>query len=109
MYFSKLPKDVQLAIFNLTTDKEFQHRFATDKVLDELDDLKNNPAEELKALQAVLGLDVSFSGYTAKLLTPAKWAYLWATGSPFIVNEKEPTLLDVDYFLYVLDNRYRYR
>lgn len=54
MYFSKLPKEIQQAIFNLTTDKEFQHRFATDKELDELDNLKNNPAEEFKALQAVL-------------------------------------------------------
>ena len=43
MYFSKLPKDIQQAIFQLTKDKEFQHRFATDKELDELDSLKNNP------------------------------------------------------------------
>ena len=53
MFFSKLPKEIQGAIFQLTKDK-FQHRFATDKELDELDNLKNNPAEELKALQAVL-------------------------------------------------------
>lgn len=49
-------------------------------------------------------MDLAFDGYKTKCITPAKWAYLWATSSPFIVNEKEPTLLDVDYFLYVLDN-----
>lgn len=54
MYFSNLPKNVQNAVFQMTKDKEFQHRFATDKELDELDNLKNNPAEEFKALQAVL-------------------------------------------------------
>lgn len=104
MYFSNLPKNVQNAVFQLTKDKEFQHRFATDKELDELDNLKNNPAEELKSLQAVLGLELAFDGRKTKPLTPAKWAYLWATSSPFAVNEKEPTLLDVDYFLYILDH-----
>ena len=54
MYFSTLPKDIQHAIFQLTKDDVFQKRFGTDKELDELDSLKNNPAEELKALQAVL-------------------------------------------------------
>jgi len=54
MYFSKLPKTIQHAILQLTKDKIFQHRFATDKELDELDNLKNNPAEEFKAIQAVL-------------------------------------------------------
>lgn len=54
MYFSTLPKDIQQAIFQLTKDDVFQKRFGTDKELDELDSLKNNPAEELKALQAVL-------------------------------------------------------
>ena len=54
MYFSTLPKDIQQAIFQLTKDDVFQKRFGTDKELDELDSLKNNSAEELKALQAVL-------------------------------------------------------
>ena len=54
MYFSTLPKDIQQAIFQLTKDDVFQKRFGTDKELDELDSLKNNPSEELKALQAVL-------------------------------------------------------
>ena len=54
MYFSALPKDIQNAIFQLTKDDVFQKRFGTDKELDELDSLKNNPSEELKALQAVL-------------------------------------------------------
>lgn len=49
-------------------------------------------------------MNLAFDGYKTKCITPAKWAYLWATSSPFIVNGKEPTLLDVDYFLYVLDN-----
>ena len=104
MFFSKLPKEIQGAIFQLTKDKEFQHRFATDKELDELDNLKNNPAEELKALQAVLGLDLSFTGQKTKLLTPAKWAYLWAVNSPFVTSEKSPTEIDIDFFLYILDN-----
>ena len=47
MYFSKLPKEIQGAIFQLTKDKEFQHRFATDKELEELVTLKNIPAVEL--------------------------------------------------------------
>lgn len=103
MYFSKLPKDIQQAIFKLTKDKEFQHRFATDKELDELDSLKNNPAEELKALQAVLGLDLSFTDRKTKVLTPAKWAYLWILNSPFVTSEKPPTEIDIDLFLYILE------
>ena len=103
MYFSKLPKNVQEAIFNLTKDKEFQHRFATDKELDELDSLKNNPAEELKALQSVLGLDLTFTDRKTKVLTPAKWAYLWILNSPFVTSEKPPTEIDIDLFLYILE------
>lgn len=104
MFFSKLSNPIQKAIFNLTKDKEFQHRFATDKELDELDRLKNDSAEEFKSLQAVLGFEVSISNHKSKLLTPAKWAFLWATSSPFATVGKEPKPVDIDYFLYILDN-----
>jgi hypothetical protein len=45
MYFSELPEHIKNAIIQLTTDDEFQHRFGTDKVLDEIEGLKVNRAE----------------------------------------------------------------
>ena len=45
MYFSKLPENIKAAIVKLTTDDEFQHRFGTDKILDEIEGFKINRAE----------------------------------------------------------------
>ena len=49
-------------------------------------------------------MELAFNGRKTKPITPAKWAYLWATSSPFVVTGKEPTLIEVDYFLYILDH-----
>lgn len=42
MNFKHLPNDVKQAIKALTTDQEFQDRFAKDKILDQLEAEKYN-------------------------------------------------------------------
>ena len=54
MYFKTLPKDIQTAIMNLTKDEEFQRRFRTDKILDEIDEMKENLDDEYQSFLALM-------------------------------------------------------
>lgn len=54
MNFRNLPHHIQEGIKALTIDEEFQHRFATDKILDEIDEMKTNMADEYQSLKMVL-------------------------------------------------------
>jgi len=45
MNFTHLPEDVKQAVIGLTKDKEFQRRFAEDKILDDLEAEKYNPQD----------------------------------------------------------------
>lgn len=104
MYFKLLPENIKAAIQKLTVDEVFQERFGTDKRLDEIDDMKENKAEEYKALLSVYGKKLIIDNHIIPNLTPAMWSFLWATGSPFVSSHREPTENDVDYFMYILYN-----
>lgn len=88
MFFSELPKNIQTAIFKLTTDDEFQHRFATDKTLDEIDELKYNKAGSFRE-----GLQVLFKADTYKdiqlsPLTLGKISLLWYMNNDYFSANK---------------------
>lgn len=105
MFFSELPKNIQTAIFKLTTDDEFQHRFATDKTLDEIDELKYNKAGSFRE-----GLQVLFKADTYKdiqlsPLTLGKISLLWYMNNDYFSSNKTILQADdnsTDVFLYIL-------
>lgn len=104
MYFKKLPDHIKEAIVKLTNDKEFQNRFATDKRLDEIDEMKENLPDEYKSILSVLECETFVEGKTVKHITPAMWALLWIAKSPFVFTEADTnfTVNDIDFFLYLL-------
>lgn len=104
MYFSTLPNYIQIQIAKLPKDKEFQDRFATDKQLDEIEEMKTNMADQFKCLQLVLNNKLQINGKPYNCLTPSIWSYLWVIDSPFVNYEKEVKETDIDLFFYILHN-----
>jgi hypothetical protein len=87
----------------LTKDKEFQRRFAEDKILDDLEAEKYNPQDEYFALLTVLNGKFVIGQYEVNAITPAIWSFLYITKSPFVSgNIKQISKHDVDYILYIL-------
>ena len=87
MVFSSLPQNIQVAIYHLTTDEEFQKRFGDDKTLDQLEDLKYDPFIEYCELQLLMHNKLSICNVELEPLTLSLWAYLYTIKSP-IVNEE---------------------
>lgn len=104
MNFRNLPPHIQEGVKQLPTDKEFQHRFATDKILDEIDEMKTNMADEYKSLMLVFNLPITVNEVKIKSITPAMWSFLWVLDSPFVNYEKNVNEVDVDLFFYILNN-----
>ena len=104
MNFRNLPQHIQEGIKTLPTDDEFQHRFATDKVLDEIDAMKTNMADEYKSLQLVLGNYLKINDKKFHPITPAMWSFLWIIDSPFVNYDKQVNEVDVDIFFFILEN-----
>ena len=104
MNFRHLSKEVKQGVKALTLDEEFQKRFGTDKVLDELDQQKYNVAEELQVFNCVVNEKVFFCDRTVNPITPKLWSFIWLIGSPFINPKKEVTETDIDLLLYLLQN-----
>lgn len=104
MNFKHLPNDVKQAIKALTTDQEFQDRFAKDKILDQLEAEKYNSRDEYLALLTVLNKKIVFNNLELKTITPAIWSFLYISKSPFVSNKGNITTSDVDFVLYILAN-----
>lgn len=104
MYFKTLPKDIQTAIMKLTKDEEFQRRFRTDKILDDIDEMKENLDEEYQSFLALMNKKIKLKDREVFLLTPAMWTFLYICQSPFTDSSKIPSTSDVDIFMYILDN-----
>lgn len=103
MNFTHLPEDVKQAVIGLTKDKEFQRRFAEDKILDDLEAEKYNPQDEYFALLTVLNGKFVIGQYEVNAITPAIWSFLYITKSPFVSgNIQQISKHDVDYILYIL-------
>lgn len=73
--------DQQLRI--LADSEEFQKIIASDPVLDHLESLQYDEPAEILNLREDLGLPVLFGDLAVQPLTPGKWAFLWAQGSPY--------------------------
>jgi hypothetical protein len=109
MYFKLLPEHIKEAIVKLTKDEVFQNRFATDKELDRIEELKVNKNEEYLMLQATTKNTVILNGNTYPTITPIIWTYLWNISSPFVGDDTEKiSKLDVDIVMYLIYNRFNY-
>ena len=105
MNFTKVPKQIQVHIEKLTEDQVFQKRFAEDKVLDLLDELKYDPFLQFNELQFVIHNNFKMYGVGFKPITLALWSYLYIIKSPIIFNDKKPTDIDIDLFFYLLQTK----
>lgn len=104
MYFKNLPDNIKEAITKLVSDDVFQQRFGTDKILDDIEQMKIDKQEQLQMFLAVTTGEIIFNGKHYPMLTPAEWSFLWIINSPIVTNIQKTTKLDIDFFLYVIFN-----
>ena len=132
MVFSSLPQNIQVAIYHLTTDEEFQQRFGDDKVLDQLEDLKYDPFIEYCEFQTTVHNKLCFVlksnsrlnriKFLKKIIerynlferrvelepmTLALWAYLYTIKNPIVVSEEKAnmSIMDINIFFYLLQTK----
>lgn len=134
MLFATLPQNIQIQIYNLTTDQEFQKRFGEDEKLDQLEDLKYDAFIEYCEGQLLLHNKLKFrirqiqqvkKGFFNKLkktlynllgkkdspyiqfeaMTIGLWMYLYTIKSPIVTDEDNISRLDVDLFFYLLQTK----
>lgn len=105
MIFTKVPKQIQVQIQKLTVDEQFQRRFAEDKILDQLDELKFDPFLQYNQLQLILHNNYKQYGIGFKPITLALWGFLYIIKSPIIFNKKAITNIDIDVFFYLLQTK----
>ena len=132
MRFSEVPIELQVHIEQLTRDKVFQQRFATDEVLDQLDALKYDPFIEYWEMQLLLHnkfrirqIQQVKKGFFNKIkktlynllgkkdspyiqfepMTLGLWSYLYTIKSPFVLDEEKYTTIDLDIFFYLLQTK----
>ena len=106
MKFCSVPIQIQREILKLTTDEEFQERFAEDEVLNQLDALKYDSFIQYNEwLLTALHGNIKINGLTFKPITLALWSYLYIIKSPFIFTEKPVTSVDIDLFFYLLNTK----
>ena len=104
MNFRGLPSHIQEGIKALTIDQEFQHRFGTDKVLDQLDEQKFDKAQQLKLLTLVCDQKITISNININSITPKIWSILWLFDSAFINPNKVINFMEIDIAMYLLQN-----
>lgn len=104
MNFKNLNKDVKQGIKALTIDAEFQNRFATDKILDELDAQKFNRAQELRLLTLLFQQKITLCDVEVNAITPKIWSFIWILDTGFTNAKKEISQIDIDMIMYVLQN-----
>ena len=110
MFFSKLDqvadKHIIEAIKHLTNDTEFQQRLNNDDKLDELDDAKYDQRKQFDEFLAFRNIPIIFKGKSFKQITLEKWAFLYCIENPIVksMKSKDVDILDIDIFLYVINN-----
>lgn len=88
----------------LTASAEFQDILNRDKVLNELESRRHDQKIEFFSLMDVLRSTFDIGPVKVQPVTPAIWAFLWATGNKYTRKMKEISDIDTDIFLYVLSN-----
>lgn len=86
----------------LTATAEFQAIVNNDKVLIELESRRHDQKIEFFSLMDVLRSTFDIGPVKVQPITPAIWAFLWATGNKYTRKMKEISDVDTDIFLYVL-------
>lgn len=105
MRFSEVPIELQVHIEELVRDKQFQQRFATDDVLNQLDQLKFDPFVQYNQVQLALHNKLKFYDVQFQPMTIGLWAYLYTIKSPLVVKQKKVTNIDADLFFYLLQTK----
>ncbi len=88
----------------LTATAEFQAIVNSDKVLLELESRRHDQKIEFFSLMDVLRSTFDIGSVKVQPITPAIWAFLWATGNKYTRKMKEISDIDTDIFIYVLSN-----
>ena len=105
MYFNNVDKKYHEAIKALTKDAEFQKRYASDPVLDKLDEEKFDPATCYSELCSTINIPIIIEGQRYPAIKLLQFVYLWCIDSPLAKNnDKEITELDLDVFFYTLEH-----
>lgn len=91
----------------LATSEEFQKFLAQDPVLEALEAKKYDSRAEYGALADVFSFHTAFYGLEIPPLTPALWAYLWATRNNYAHDIAAVVPPDTDIFLFLLVNGLR--
>ena len=105
MRFSEVPFEIQVHIEQLCRDKVFQQRFATDEVLDQLDQLKYDPFIQYNQIQLILHNKLKFYNIEFEPMTLGLWAYLYTIKSPLVFEHKTVSTIDADIFFYLLQTK----
>lgn len=105
MKLEKLPKNIQIVIFNLTTDEQFQQRFSKDKQLDYLDSLRHDKQIEFYELQLLINKKIRIFGQTLNPITLSLYSYLYSIKSNIIFDVEHITVVDLDLFFYLLQTK----
>ena len=105
MRFSQVPIELQVHIEELQRDEVFKERFATDKILDQLDQLKYDPYIQYNQIQLLLHNKLKFCGKQFQPMTLGLWAYLYTIKSPLVFEERKITTVDADVFFYLLETK----
>lgn len=87
---------------SLPANAEFQSILNNDKVLYELESRRHDQKIEFFSLMDVLRSTFEIGPIKVQPVTPAIWAFLWATGNQYTRKMKEISDIDTDIFLYVL-------
>ena len=105
MRFSQVPFELQVHIEQLVRDKVFQQRFATDEVLNQLDELKYDPFVQYNQIQLLLHNKIRFYDVQLEPMTLGLWAFLYTIKSPLVFEQQTVTNIDVDLFFYLLQTK----
>ena len=105
MTFTTLPPQLQYQVYLLTQDQQFQLRFGTDEVLNQLDQLKYDPVIEYNQVQFLFHNKVKILGVELEPVTLGLWSYLYTLKSPIVFNDEEISSIDIDLFFYLLQTK----
>lgn len=110
MFFSELPKKIQKEIYLLTKDEQFQQRFATDKVLDDIDQMKYDKGIAFRqSIQLLFKKDI-FNDIQLKSLTLGKISLLWYMENDYFTGKKylyQADEMATDQFFYVIQTPFQ--
>ena len=84
-------------------DDAFQDILENDPVLNELEKLKRNDKDQFLELMILLNNKVKICGVEINCITPAIWCFLYTIKSPFVIQEKSISELDIDVLMYILN------